>query len=105
MQAFESITGQFDKRDVVRHMVALCSSMRDFKPKIDYFPREKLCRIVPELAHAATSKVGTSSEDEFKGDEIKMKLDRVDSDLVLPAMVERPPAGYRIRSTSCDSRC
>ena len=49
--------------------------------------------------------VETSSEDEFKGDEIKMKLDSADSDLILSAMVERLPAGYRIRSPSHNSGC
>ena len=55
LQAFESITSHFDRRDVVRHMVALCMDMKDFKPKIDYFPHE------PEST--ATSEVEMSLKD------------------------------------------
>ena len=92
LQAFELIASHFDRRDVVRHMVALCADMKNFKPKIDYFPHERLHKIVPEPI--ATSEVEMSPKDQFKEEEIKKELDRADSDLILSAMVERLQAGY-----------
>ena len=93
LQAFESITSHFDRQDVTRHMVALCADMKNFKLKIDYFPHERLHKIIPEPT--ATSEVKISHMDQFKEEEIKKELDRADSGLIPSAMVERPPAGLR----------
>ena len=76
-------------------MVALCADLKSFKLKIDYFPHESFHKIAPELI--ADSEVKESSGDQLKEEEIKEELYRVDSSLILSAMVERPPAGHRIK--------
>ena len=54
IQAFDSITKHFHRRDVIKHMVALCSSLKGFKPRIEYFPSGKFSKIVTEHADADT---------------------------------------------------
>ena len=47
LQAFNSITKHFDKRDVIKHMVSLCSSIKNFELKIEYFPSERFGKMAP----------------------------------------------------------
>ena len=80
-------------------MVALCSSIRNFKLKMKYFPSERFSKIIAEHANADVTGIEIIPEDdELKEDEyeVEMKSDSMDSNLALSEMLERPASRHRV---------
>ena len=97
LNAFESITKTFDRRDVIKHMIALCTELRDFKPRIDFFPSNNFSKIIADHANAEIPGIEIIlNDDEVEEAEIvEIDSDNVDSDSSLSGMLERPASEDR----------
>ena len=76
LKAFESITKTFDWKDVIKHMIAICTELRDFKPRIDFFPSDKFSRI----AEIPRIEVILKDDQVEEAEVVEIDADNTDSD-------------------------